>query len=628
MPGTLLFTAAELASIPTSGSPWTAAVSAANADAGTPALNNQDSFAGPKVLTTAIVGARTNWASGLGKTYVINKVKAAVGTEKDTGARPLSVGRTLGSFVLAADLADMDPTTQVIGSDGVTRSFAAWCYHMLTFLIGGHPRWTTLENCMLTTYANWAGYCRFSYAACAAYALKHGIAGAAAKLDLVYKAQKQFYGIDQGLTQYAPTIDFDPAWVVGGVFPNSTGARWGINPASGSNTALHGAVFEDASRGGPPPVLTGNPGGLNYPLENLDGSVMAAAVLQHQGKTDVWTGGNNALRRAVARSWVDVNVNTGVWLGYAQLSHIFNQAYGSTFAEIAPTTPSRVIGNADAWTATGSTWLKTTTGGGTVDTPPTISLAISTDVDTLFLDWSASTQGTQPLSHVVIDWPNDSVNQTVNYPATTAQHDYPGGTTGSVTVTLFDTAGLTSSVTRSFTVSGDQPPVAQWTVRAPDGTTTLVGTVPLTVTYDTAGSGDPNGTAITRRIDWGDGTVVDPAPATGSHTYSTFPPEAIGAQITLTAALTVSSNGLTSQPKVANVTLRDNTVAKVYPKVWIIDPDSGLSFTMGGPPEAYTTAERPLATEYAVGHQIFNKTTNKPNLSDGTAWRNPDGSLA
>lgn len=41
----------------------------------------------------------------------------------------------------------------------------------------------------------------------------------------------------------------------------------------------------------------------------------------------------------------------------------------------------------------------------------------------------------------------------------------------------------------------------------------------------------------------------------------------------------------------------------------------------------YTTATRPNAADVPVGSFFFNTTTNIPNFSDGTNWRNAAGTI-
>src|SRR5207244_10741567 len=61
----------------------------------------------------------------------------------------------------------------------------------------------------------------------------------------------------------------------------------------------------------------------------------------------------------------------------------------------------------------------------------------------------------------------------------------------------------------------NQPPTAALTV------TPSSGTEPLSVRADASGSSDPDGTIVSYRFDFGDGTVVGPQPGTmATHTYA------------------------------------------------------------------------------------------------------------
>jgi parallel beta-helix repeat protein len=97
----------------------------------------------------------------------------------------------------------------------------------------------------------------------------------------------------------------------------------------------------------------------------------------------------------------------------------------------------------------------------------------------------------------------------------TASHTYAAGTwTASVMVT--DDGGASGSAAAAVLVATpNQPPGAALSVNP------ATGPAPLTVTADGSGSRDPDGSIVSYRFDFGDGTVVGPqAGATASHTYA------------------------------------------------------------------------------------------------------------
>jgi cytochrome c len=119
------------------------------------------------------------------------------------------------------------------------------------------------------------------------------------------------------------------------------------------------------------------------------------------------------------------------------------------------------------------------------------------------------------------------------------------------------------------------------------------GSSPLTVTYDFTGSVDPDGDTITaRRIDFGDGTVVNPAANSGTHTYTD--PSGNGATYTVTG--TVTAGGLTSAAVVKTVSITSSAVSNITGKLYIavggqlypVNPNEVLALATGAPVPAGT----------------------------------------
>ena len=128
---------------------------------------------------------------------------------------------------------------------------------------------------------------------------------------------------------------------------------------------------------------------------------------------------------------------------------------------------------------------------------------------------------------------------------TSAAHMYATAGTYNLTATLTDNAGLSASQSTQIVVSVPQPPVVRLSL------TPGSGTAPLPVTVSTAASTDPQNSALTSTINFGDGTTV--AGATASHTY------AAAGTFTITATLANTYN-LQSQ---ATATVTVNAAASL-----------------------------------------------------------------
>ena len=120
--------------------------------------------------------------------------------------------------------------------------------------------------------------------------------------------------------------------------------------------------------------------------------------------------------------------------------------------------------------------------------------------------------------------------------ATSASHSYTNAGTYTITATLNDSAGLTGSQSTTVSVTTPQPPVAKLSI------TPASGTAPLAVTASTAASTDPQGSALTCTINFGDGTTA--AGPSASHTYSNAGTYTITA--TASDALNLSSQATAS----------------------------------------------------------------------------------
>ena len=183
--------------------------------------------------------------------------------------------------------------------------------------------------------------------------------------------------------------------------------------------------------------------------------------------------------------------------------------------------------------------------------PPVGALAVTQSASPP-LTVSASAAGSTdtdafPIAGYTFDWGDGSTATVVNAPTQTASHTYSAAGTYTVTLTVKDTGGLTSTPkTQSITVSAaNQPPVGALAV-------TQSASPPLTVSASAAGSTDTDAFPIASySFDWGDGntaTVVSAPTQTASHTYA--------AAGTYTVTLTVKdTGGLTSTPKTQSISV-------------------------------------------------------------------------
>ncbi len=171
------------------------------------------------------------------------------------------------------------------------------------------------------------------------------------------------------------------------------------------------------------------------------------------------------------------------------------------------------------------------------DNPPAASLAVRPASGTAPLAVTADATGSSdtdatPIASYTFDF-GDGTAQVGPQAGATASHTYARFGTFVVTVTVTDTAGLSSSAGTQVTVA-DGPPAAALTV------TPSSGTAPLAVTASASGSTDNDGTPIaTYRFDFGDGSApVGPqSGATSSHTYTALGTFTVTVTVTDTAGL-------------------------------------------------------------------------------------------
>jgi PKD repeat protein len=154
--------------------------------------------------------------------------------------------------------------------------------------------------------------------------------------------------------------------------------------------------------------------------------------------------------------------------------------------------------------------------------------------------------------------------------------DSPAEDPGAVTFSTAGTYTVTFTVTDSLGAADPTPDSRVVTVTPFNQEPTAVlsitpasGPAPLAVTADASGSSDPDGTIVSYRFDFGDGTVVGPqAGATASHTYAAG---------TWTATVTVTDNAGATSVASAVVTVSGN-----QPPNGVIDTPAGNVTILAG----------------------------------------------
>jgi parallel beta-helix repeat protein len=206
------------------------------------------------------------------------------------------------------------------------------------------------------------------------------------------------------------------------------------------------------------------------------------------------------------------------------------------------------------------------------DVPPTAALTVTPTSGTAPLDVTADASGsTDPDPDGISSYRFDFGDGTVKGPQAgpTANHQYTSAGTYTVTVTVADASGLTSTASTQVTVLAPDAPPSAVVVATPHS-----GTAPLDVTADASGSTDTDSTPIDHyRFDFGDGTVKGPqSGATATHTYTqagTFTltvtvtdtagqSSAATTQVTVTAPNLPPSASLTATPSAGLVPLQVN----------------------------------------------------------------------
>ena len=320
-PSVLISTAA-IRALPTSGAAWTNLKKYADAAPGTPKIANQDSNNDVLTLAEALVFARTGTESY--RTRAIANIRAAVGTE--AGGRSLALARNLPSYIIAADLVNLD----VVEPAYDTGTFRPWLRSLLSKKMSDGMSLRQIHELRPNNWGTHAGAAR---AAIAVY-LKDGaeLARTATVFHGWLGDRAAYSGFKYGSDKsWQP----DPDRLV------AIGAAGAAKPYDGKAISLDGALPDEMRRGG---SFQWAPGSTGYPWEALQGAVLQAEILDHAGY-DTWSWSNKALYRAArflysTAGWPAVGDDR--WQPW-----LIDARTGANFPRPATTTPGKNFGFAD-----------------------------------------------------------------------------------------------------------------------------------------------------------------------------------------------------------------------------------------------------------------------------------------
>jgi PKD repeat protein len=202
---------------------------------------------------------------------------------------------------------------------------------------------------------------------------------------------------------------------------------------------------------------------------------------------------------------------------------------------------------------------------------PTAALTVSPGSGAIDLGVTADASGSvdddglSPIESYSFDW-GDGSSATGPQSSPTATHTYTAPGMHTVTVTVRDTAGLTSTATYDVTVRDDPPQAAV-------SATPSSGSGPLQVTADASGSSDVDATPIASyRFDWGDGSVptADQDTPTATHTYADPGDYTLTVVVTDTAG---NESRATTTVRVFGSNLPPNAALSVSPASGVVDLD-------------------------------------------------------
>jgi hypothetical protein len=317
---------AEVLRLPTSGSAWERLKKAADDEFRLRKIADKDSNHDVKTLAVALVYARTGDESYREK--AADAIASAVGTEE--GGTTLALGRNLLSYVIAADLIDL----QAFDPVGETE-FRDWLDSVRHEPLGSQAiADQTLIGTAERSASNWGGMAGASRVAVAAYLGDKKDLARAAKVMKGWLGDRSAYpGIpgqhfeseDVGKGFHSGGSHEDLSWQADPSRPR------GVNPKGSEKDghSIDGALPDDMRRGG---RFTWPPAYTQYPREALSGYVALAELLYRQGY-EVYAWEDDALFRAT-RFLFDLDrefPDEGWWEPDVPAYWIVNCRYGTSF---------------------------------------------------------------------------------------------------------------------------------------------------------------------------------------------------------------------------------------------------------------------------------------------------------
>jgi hypothetical protein len=349
----MLVDAARLASLPTSGTAFSAMRQTADNAITTMDVSAPASSASPwlpnygdpstgvgksaATLAAALVYARTGDVRY--RDFVIKVNRFVIGSESSPSTNGtssdsvvLATMRQISGYVLAADLVGMDPSVTGSRSGYTSTVWKTWLGALRTKLIATTGFRSIVDNNKRAS--NWGAW------ASAARITIDVYLGDSADLAAVVDRLKLYLGESTSGT-WVKTGAFDASWAC--VPAGSSVEFVAVNPSS-CGTAKDGVIVEDASRSAYA-FPRWDKSGIDYSFHAYGAQLVAAIVLHRQGY-DVWNWGNRAFKR-IMDSLNRLGAATGNGRSTAtHVSWIPRHFYGVSYPTVAAQ-PSDTLGYTD-----------------------------------------------------------------------------------------------------------------------------------------------------------------------------------------------------------------------------------------------------------------------------------------